>query len=106
MADLSKKREVIEGFQYQGVDESIAYAITSTPWASSPSISTVVVKRLSDGSDVSATVMPAGSNTVSGDVMTLKPLTALTAEEKYKVEVKFTAEGNTLECYFFVQAEV
>ena len=79
---LSKTREVIEGVQYQGEDESISYEITSTPWGNTPTISTVVVKKVSDGSDVSGTVMPAGSNTVSGDVMTLKPLTALTAEER------------------------
>ncbi len=103
---LSKTREIIEGVQYQGVDETIVYTITTTPWVSSPTFSAVVVKLVLDDSDVTSVVMPSGAGSESGDVITLPALKLLTAEEMYKVEVLFTGGGNTYECYFFVKAEV
>ncbi len=102
----SKTREIAEGPQHQGVDEIIVYTITTTKWVSSPTLSAVVVKLVSDGSDVTSVVMPSGSGSESGDVITLPALKLLTAAEDYKVEVKFTAGGNTYECYIPVHAEV
>lgn len=102
---LSKTREVAEGTQPQGVDEIITYTIDVSNWESTPSVSSVVVKQVSDGSDVTATVMPAGSESVSGDIITLKPLKSLTADVRYKVEVLFTAGGSTYETFFFVVGE-
>jgi len=47
-----------------------------------------------NGTDVTATVMPNGTHTVSGQNITLKPLTALTAGSDYSVIVNATISGN------------
>ncbi len=98
-------RAIIEDVQKQGVDEEIVYTITTTPWGSSPTSPSAVVKDLSDDSDVTSTVMPAGSASAAGDVITLPVLKALTYGSRYRVEVKFTVSGNILECWFEVRAE-
>ena len=100
-------REVKEGIQPQGVDEKIAYKITTTPWASSPT--SIVVKAYDitvDGTrtDVTATVL-SGSASVTGDVITLPLLQALTYGKTYRVEVQFTVTGNVFEPFFLVKAE-
>lgn len=98
-------RAIIEDVQKQGVDEEIVYTITTTPWGSSPTSPSAVVKDLSDDSDVTSTVMPAGSASAAGDVITLPVLKSLTAGSRYRVEVKFTVSGNVLECWFEVRGE-
>ncbi len=100
-------REVAEGVQTQGADEKITYSITTTNWASSPTSPSMVVKRLSDGTDVTSTVASSGSVSVVGDVITLKPISGLTAGERYRVEVKFTAGSFApAEFYFDIVCEV
>lgn len=98
-------REVMEGLQTQGADEKITYTLDTTNVGGGPAVSAVVVWKESDSTDVTATTMPAGSHSVSGAVITLKPLTALTAGQVYRVEVKFTSSGNTLEHYFRVYCD-
>lgn len=104
-------REIKEGLQYQGADESLVYTLTTTPWGSSPVSPTVVVWSLKPNgadndrdADVTSTVM-SGSPSVNGDVITLPPLASLTAGKKYRVEIKFTCSGNTFEAYAIVKAE-
>ena len=99
-------REVKEGVQLQGKDEIIAYELTTTPWGSSP---TSVVVTLWDvtaatWTDVSATML-SGAASVNGDVITTPLVTGLTAGNIYRLEVKFTTGGNTLEAYAVIQAE-
>ena len=99
-------REVAEGVQVQGEDETITYNITTTNWASSPTNVSMVVKRVSDDTDVTSTAAPSGSISVNGDVITLKPITALTDGERYRVEVKFTASPFAPgEFYFMIDCE-
>jgi hypothetical protein len=103
---MSSIREVVEGKQTQGEDEKIAYSITSTPWGSSPTDVSVVVKDIYDNyKDVTTIVMPFGLIGVTGDKITLKPLIALTRDRLYRVEVKFTVNGNICEPFFEVRAE-
>ena len=97
-------REVAEGKQHQGVDEQIAYSLDVSAVGSSPSSPVVVVKDVTTGTVVTSTVMPTNVPTVAGDVITLSPLKLLTADRLYRVEVKYTLEGNVLESYFYVQA--
>jgi hypothetical protein len=93
---------VVEGVQNQGADEKITYQVTTTNWASSPTSESMVVKD-SDGTEVAVT---SGSMSVAGDVITLKAISGLTAGERYKVEVKFTAgSGAPFECYFYIDCE-
>lgn len=103
---MQLSREVIEGTQAQGADESIAYTITSTPWGTAPTIDSIVAKDMTEGgTDVSAIVL-SGASSVAGDVMTLQSLGHLTANHLYRIEVQFTtADGNTWECYLNVAAQ-
>jgi hypothetical protein len=96
----AKIHEVVEGIQYQGVDEEITYDIDTANWGGSPSSVTVVVKDVANNyADVTATVMPAGSPSVSSDTITLPELKSLTMDKHYRIEVKFTISGNIMECY-------
>lgn len=98
----TNRREIVEGVQQQGADESIRYSVD---WAAigTPSSPVVVVKNGS--SDVTAAVMPTNSPIVSGTSVILSPLLNLTAGVLYRVEVKCTIGGNVLESYFYVQAQ-
>jgi len=103
---MAVSREVVQSPLYQGADEQIIYTLTTTPWGSTPTSQTMVVKDVSaDLADVTATVT-TGSMSVSGDVITLSTIKSLTAGSKYRVEVKFTAGGSIWEPYFIIEAEL
>lgn len=99
-------RQVKEKEIFQGVDESVAYAITTTPWGSSPSSPVVAVYDVSDRGrmDVTASVT-TGSVSITGDVITLPLIHGLTAGKIYRVEVKFVIGSSTLEAWFSIKAE-
>ena len=98
-------QEIAEGIQYQGTEEEIAYTLTTTNWGANPG--SVVVKVFSligtTYTDVTATVMPAGAESVLGDVITLKPLKLLTLDVLYRIEIKFTCSGNIFEAHAWVK---
>ena len=99
-------RRVKEGTQVQGVDEQIVYSLTTTPWCSLPASIAVVAKdKTVDLADVSATVL-SGAASANGDVISLPTLSGLTKDHTYRIEVKFSAGGNTFEAYFEVAAEL
>ena len=100
-------RAVQESPIVQGEDEIITYDLTTTPWGSSPTNVTVKVYDITDGAetDVTTTIIPTGEASVSGDVITLPPLRAMTVGHRYRAEIKFTAGGNTLEAYCIIEAE-
>lgn len=103
------KREIREGKQPQGIDESIVYTLTTTPWGSSPgtlSVKVYLIDQITGArSDVTTTVMPAGSISAVGDVISLPALTALSVGEIYRIEVKFTCSGNIFEAYAYIYGE-
>jgi len=101
---MSSILEIKEGIRRQTSDETLVYSVTTTNWASTPVVGTVTVYDESDNdTDVTSTVMPSGSHSNSGDVITLKPLTALTIDHSYRVEVQFTVGSSTYEFYFRVK---
>jgi hypothetical protein len=105
---MTMSRAVKESPLVQGEDEKIAYTITTTPWASSPSAVVVAVKETSEASDVwtdVTTTKTSGAASVTGDVITTPKIISLTRGLKYRVEVKFTSGGNQFECYFEIVAE-
>lgn len=105
---MTAQREIKEGLQPQGVHESIVYSLTTTPWGSTPSSISVKVFSISTSgvrTDVTSTVMPTGSASAVGDVISLPALTALTAGTLYRVEVKFTCSGNIFEPFGYVKGE-
>lgn len=99
-------REVKEGLQYQGAGEQIAYKLTSTPWASSPTVTGVKAYDITDNirTDVSATVL-SGSSGVVGDVITTPIVKSLTVDRTYWIEITFTSGGLTFVPYFIVRGE-
>ena len=94
-------REIVEGTIYQGVNESVAYSITTTVVGSSPtSVSFKIYSVDTQGieTDVTAT-LAAGSATVSGDIITLPKLSGVSNRGSYRIAVKFTSGGNVYEHY-------
>lgn len=53
--------------------------------------------------DVTSTVMPSGSHTVSGQVITLKPITALVGNSDYALMYTVTIAGNTEQRKIIIQ---
>ena len=104
---MAQAREITQGIQVQGVDEEIVYTVTTTPWGSTPTSPSVVVKSVTAGlADVTATVMPSGSPSVLGDIVTLPTLKSLTENVSYRIELKFTSGGSIFEVFAFVQGEL
>jgi hypothetical protein len=104
MASSSDDREISEGLQYQGEDEEIAYTLDVSNVGSSPGSVSVVVKN-NRGEDVTSTVMPTNSPSVTGNVITLSELKNLVAGLEYRVEVKFTISGSVYECYARIKGQ-
>lgn len=100
------KREVAEGIQTQGADEEITYTIDTTNWGvTAPTSPSMVVKAVSTGADVTSSVT-SGSMSISGSVITLKPISNLSVGEGYRVEVQFTGGGYTPgEPFFIIKCE-
>ncbi len=104
---MTVNREIVESPVAQGVEEIIAYTLDTAEWGGTPTSPSVVVYDVTDGGydDVTSTVMPTNSPSVSDDVITLSALKLLTIESKYRIEVKFVTSGNTLEAYAIIDAE-
>jgi len=85
-------------WQYSG--ENLTYTLT-VEGSNAPSSPSAVVYK--GRTDVTSTVMPAGSASVSGQVISLKPLTALVANSDYSVIVTATINSNTEQRKFIVQ---
>lgn len=88
-------REVIEGLQTQGPTEEIVYRLTVTPPA--VSVVGVTVTDRNTGTDVTSTVMPSGSATVSGGAIVLAPLKALTLGHLYEVAALYSDGESKIE---------
>ncbi len=105
---MARFREFRESPVSQGVDEEIVYTVTTTAWGSNPSSVVVKVFDVSVASaktDVTATVMPTGTASATGDLIALPTLKALTVGHSYRIEVKFESEGNIFEAFGIVNAE-
>lgn len=106
MTTTGSIREVAEGRQFQGADEKITWTVTTTNWASTPTNVVQKVKQMPSGVDVTSSVV-SGSTSVSGDIITLQPIDALTPGTLYRVEVQFTAGGGApFECFFELECQL
>lgn len=90
-------RRIRESPIYQGVDERLAYNLTTTPWVAAPTSPVLVIKD-SSGTDVTATYA-TGSSTVSGDVITTARIISLVAGVQYRMEIKWTVGSNVYEAW-------
>lgn len=102
---MAVTREVKEGNLEQGKDEIIAYTLTTTPWGSSPSSVVVTLWDITSPAwtEVTSTML-SGAASVLGDVITTPLVTGLTAGNVYRLEIKFSTGGNTLEAYAVIKA--
>ncbi len=100
------QRQVREGRLRQGVDERIAYTVTTTPWGSAPTDSAVKLFDVTTGTKVDAsTTCLTGTPSVQGDVITTPLVSGLTAGHLYRLEVQFVCSGNTFEAFAEIMAE-
>ena len=95
---MSKIWEVKEGTRYVLPTEKKAFSITTTPVGSSPTSVAVVAYDESVDVDVTSTVYPTNTTSVSGDVITLSLFRGdeATAGHKYRVEVTFTDSDSNI----------
>ena len=85
---------IIESPRSMIESEVITYSVT---WQGASSLSSPGAKVYANGANISSTAMSSGSDSVSGNVQTLKPLTAGTNDGKkvYVVVISCTVDGNT-----------
>lgn len=104
---MAQIREVLEGAQCQGEDEIVVYTLDVSGNGNTPtSIGVEVKDLLNNYANVKDTVMPSGSPTANGNVISLPPLKSLSVGGQYRIEVKYTLDnGNTLEDFFRVIGE-
>jgi len=104
---MAKAREFRESPVVQGADEEIVFTLLTTAWGSSPSNASVAVYDVTTlpRVDVTATVMPVGTVSVAGDIITFPVLKLLTAGHVYRIEAKFHSAGNVFEAWGEVRAE-
>ena len=103
---MSNIREIKEGLQYQGSNETIVYTLTTTPWGSTPTSPAAKIYEISGDTftDKTSTMMTGAASAV-GDVITLPAIHSLTAGNHYRVEVAFTCAGNVFGTFIEFQAE-
>ena len=67
----------------------------SLTWLGATSVSAPGATVYHNGTDETSTIMPSGSHSASGNVQTLKPITAMTGGETYVIAASATVDGNT-----------
>ena len=103
---MSNLREIKEGLQYIGEDETIVYTLTTTPWGSTPSSEAAKIFEV-DGDDLTdvTTTLMTGAASATDDVITLPAIAGCTAGNDYRVEIIFTCSGNVFEAFAELKAE-
>lgn len=88
----------------QGSAESIIRTLDVSRIGTSPSSISVTVIDLASNTDVTSTVA-SGSNSVSGNVITMKTCTALTAGHRYRWAISFTLNNSVLQYYWLITCD-
>lgn len=101
---MNEAREFRQSPVTQGMSEQIAYALTTTPWGSSPTSPAVKIYLLPDYMDVSATNL-SGSASANGDVITTPKVINLAPGREYRMEIQFTASGSTWVAWGIIRGE-
>ena len=99
-------REVLDGLQSQGINESVLFSVNTEPWGGTPTGPTHDIFDEEDYTTSLKSSLMDGSPTVSGDVINLPALSGLSNGVIYRVFVRFVSGGSTLEGYFRVEAEL
>lgn len=94
------RREITDGLQVQGVDEEIIYRLNTANWGGTPTAPVAAAFKRNVTTqlweDVTATVFPTNTPTISGDYIVLSKLQDLVVDGEYRVEVKWTHPGGSL----------
>lgn len=99
---MASIREFRESPWEQGIDEQIAYRVTTTPWGGGSSSPAVTVTL--NGEDVTDAVTE-GNASGDGDTITTPVIQGLTAGNTYRLEVRWTTtDGRVLEAYGYIKA--
>jgi hypothetical protein len=76
--------------QVEGSDIAIPYTIV---FEDVDTVTVNDIKVFKDGNDVTATVMPSGNHNVSGNRLTMKPLTLLVYPGSYIIRMAVDVDG-------------
>ena len=102
-------REIIEGLQFQGSTEEVTYTVTyPASWGTptSPSVTVYSINETTGAeTNVTATVMPTGSASVNGQVVTLPEMKSLTVDVLYLVLVSIASGTNVFTIKAYVRAQ-
>ena len=103
-------RDILEGEQVQGTTEEVTYTLTfPSTWGTptSPSATVYSINETTGAlTNVTATVMPTGSASVSGQIVTLPEMKSLTADVLYRVVISVTSGTNVFTAKAHVRAEL
>ena len=102
---MKSSREVVEGIQTQGVNESISYSVNTLNWGGTPTSPDFdVFDEEDDSTSLKASLM-SGTATISGNYVVLPHLSGLSDGVIYRVFFQFTSGGNVFEGFFRVRGE-
>jgi hypothetical protein len=103
----SNDREFQESPFGQGEDERCAYRFSTLPWGGSPTSVSMKLYSMNKETktDVSATNL-FGSTTVDGNYVTTPLIISLVANTKYRLEVQWVKDGNTVEAFAIIYGQV
>jgi len=100
-------REVKQNQVRQGRDEALPYTLTTTPWGSDPTNPICTLYDVTNDDawvDVTKDKL-AGEPSIEGDVITTPLVYSLVSARKYRLEIRFTTDGNTWEPFVEITAE-
>lgn len=102
---MAASREVIEGRQRQGTDEQIAYVFV-LPTGSAPMNPVFELWDVTGGTrtDVSETKL-TGAGSVDGDEVTAPLVGGLIEGRRYRLQMTYETQGNTLSVYALLDGE-
>lgn len=101
MADVL---QTIPSINLQTSVESITYTldVSNGPGTTTPSSVSVTAITIADNTDATTTVFPTNSPSTSSNVITLSPLTNLTAGNTYHVRVQYSRGDDVFQPYAIV----
>jgi len=92
----------------QGIDETVIYSVDMTALGTPTTPTAKAWKVITDANytDVTTTIMPTGSCSVSGNTITLPGVKSLSLKNTYRIVITAAySGGNTLSAYFDIEAE-
>lgn len=104
------RREITDGLQIQGVDEEIIYRLLTSNWGGTPTspVAAAYKRNVTTQAweDVTATVFPTNTPSISGDYIVLSKLQDLEEGAEYRIEVRWVhPNGSLVEAFARMKGE-